>query len=720
MTILAFRPVRRMLAAALVAAFGAGTGAAADSGAGTRAAADSAAGSGAAADSGAAPDAARARPAAAPVPASLAPVLVTGNPLGSERIASPSSVLSGDGLVLRRASTLGETLDGLPGVSSTWFGPNANRPVIRGQDGDRIRVLANGGASLDAASLSFDHAVPIDPLVIERVEVLRGPAALLYGGSAVGGVVNAIDNRIPRTPVRGASGAAELRAGGAASEKGASALVEAGLGGGLSLHADAFARRTSDLRVPAFDRPVDGGGTERRERVVNSASDAKGGALGASYAWAGGFVGASVDTYRNDYGVVVEDEVSIAMKRDRFALAGELRDLRGPLAAVRAQLSHTDYEHRELEGAEVGTTFRNRGEDARVELVHAKLPLGGGVLEGVVGLQAERSRFSALGEEAFVPGTRSRSAALFVMEQWRSSPSFALSAGVRAERVRIASDGDAADATEPRFGPARSRSFSPASASLGAVWDVAPAWQFTAHVAHTERAPTQYELYADGVHVATATFERGDSAQRLERGANVDLALQWRDGPARVKAGVFASRFSNYIALAATGEPDFVNDEGEAFPVYAFRGVRARLEGLELETGWTLLQGVRTLDLEARLDFVRGRDLTRGEPLPRLAPLRATVGLALAQGPWGARVELRHAARQSRVPADDVATPAWTIVDASLTRRATLGTAEALWFVKVANLGDRLAYNASSIRTVRELAPLPGRSVSAGLRVTFD
>lgn len=690
---IALRPVRRKLAAALVAAFGAGVGAL--------------------------PEHARAQAAAVPPPASLAPVLVTGNPLGSDRVAVPSSVLAGDGLVLRRASTLGETLDGLPGVSSTWFGPNANRPVIRGQDGDRIRVLANGGASLDAASLSFDHAVPIDPLVIERVEVLRGPAALLYGGSAVGGVVNAIDHRIPRAPLAGVSGAAELRAGGAAREKGAAALVEAGLGGGLSLHADAFARRTSDLRVPAFDRPVEGGGTERHERVVNSAGDAKGGALGGSVAWAGGFVGASVDTYRNEYGVVVEDEVRISMKRDRFALAGELRDLRGPLSAVRAQLSHTDYEHRELEGAEVGTTFRNRGEDARVELVHTKLPLGAGVLEGVVGLQAERSRFSALGEEAFVPGTRTRSTALFVLEQWRASPALALSAGVRAERVRVASDGDAPDAAELRFGPAQSRSFSPASASIGAVWDVTPAWQLSANVAHTERAPTQYELFANGVHVATGTFERGDAGQRLERGANVDLALQWRHGPARVKAGVFASRFSNYVALVATGEPDFVNDEGEAFPVYAFRGVRARLEGIEAEAGWRLLDGPRTLDLEAKLDLVRGRDLARGEPLPRLAPLRATVGLAFAQGPWGARIDVRHAARQSRVPSDDVATPAWTIVDASVTRRFVIAGADALWFVKLANLGDQLAFNASSIRTVRELSPLPARSVSAGLRVAF-
>ena len=155
---------------------------------------------------------------AAPPDIAPATVVSTGNPLGCDALVQASSVLSGDGLVLRRASTLGETLDGLPGVASTWFGPNSNRPVIRGLDGDRVRMLDNGGGSIDASSLSFDHAVPIDPLVVERIEVLRGPAALLYGGSATGGVVNTIDNRIPRLPQQGLAGRAEVRFGGAASE----------------------------------------------------------------------------------------------------------------------------------------------------------------------------------------------------------------------------------------------------------------------------------------------------------------------------------------------------------------------------------------------------------------------------------------------------------------------------------------------------------------------
>ena len=363
-----------------------------------------------------------------------ASVVVTGNPLGAKDLATPASVLTGKDLVLRRGSTLGETLDGLPGVSSTYFGPNANRPVIRGQDGDRIRVLGNGGASFDASSLSFDHAVPIDPLVVERVEVLRGPAALSYGGSAVGGVVNAIDNRIPREAVTAVSGAFEGRLGGAAGERAASALVEGG-GGALAWHADAFWRRTDDLSVPDFDRPLEDGSSERRNFIANSASRADGGALGGSFVWDAGYVGASVDTYRNDYGIVAEDDITIRMRRDRIALAGELRPRGGFFSALRAQGAGTDYRHQEIEGdGSVGTTFANDGSDARLEAVHRALALGGGQLEGSFGLQYESSDFSALGEEAFVPSTHTRQQSVFVLERWSWGEGGSVSSGLRAEQ----------------------------------------------------------------------------------------------------------------------------------------------------------------------------------------------------------------------------------------------------------------------------------------------
>ena len=648
----------------------------------------------------------------------LETVVITGNPLGSGEVTIPSSVLSGIGLVLRRGGSLGETLDGLPGVSSSYFGPNASRPVIRGQDGDRIRVLSNAGASLDASSLSFDHAVPIDPLVVERIEVLRGPAALLYGGSAVGGVVNAIDNRIPKAKIDAVSGALESRFGGAASERAVSTMVETG-GNGFALHVDAFGRKTDDLRVPSFDRPLADGSTERRTRIVNSASRAHGGAVGGSLVWDRGYLGASVDTYRNDYGIVAEDDITIQMRRDKFALAGEVRVPDGLITTLRGQAASTDYRHQEIEGdGAVGTTFKSRGSDARVEAVHRAFSVGAGRVEGTVGMQFESSRFSALGEEAFVPSTRTRQAAAFVLERWTWGDSGHFSAGARAEQVRVRSEGDA-DGASPQFGPRQERKFSPRSASLGAVLNLSPQWQLSSNGSYTERAPTSYELYANGVHAATSAYERGDPQHKQERGRNLDLGLGWKKGASRIKVGVFESRFANYIALTSTGEPDFVDDAGDSFPVFAFRGVRARLYGLEVEGTWRAMEGVQTIDLDAKLDVVRGIDKDSGEALPRLAPRRVTIGVNLIQGKWTARADVQHASSQDRVPATDVATSGWTLVNLSASYALNLVERDALLFVKLQNVGNKLAYSASTIGTVRPLAPLPGRGLTAGLRLSF-
>jgi iron complex outermembrane receptor protein len=641
-------------------------------------------------------------------------VLITGNPLRDDRPQAAASVLQGTPLLLRRGVALGETLDGLPGVAATYFGPNANRPVIRGQDGDRIRLLSNGAASLDASALSFDHAVPIDPLVVERIEVLRGPAALLYGGSAVGGVVNTVDNRIPTAPVDGLGGAAELRLGGAAQERGGAVVLETG-GQGFAWHADAFVRRTDDLAVPAYDRPDEGGST-RADRVLNSASRAEGGAVGGSWQWQGGHFGLSLDTYRNHYGVVAEEDVTIRMRRDRLAVSGETPLATGALAMLRGHLALTDYTHTEFEGEEVGTVFDQRGIDGRLEAVHRPLALGGGQLDGVFGLQWERARFAADGEEAFVPGTHTSQVGLFMLERWRRGDT-QLSAGLRRESVEVRSDGDAADADEPRFGAPQSRRFQPLMASLGAAQTLAAGWELALTLSHSERAPTFYELYADGVHVATAAYERGDPGQRTERGRHAELSLNWARGAHSVQASVFQSRFSRYLALLPTGET-FV-DGDESFPVYAFEGVAARLRGWELDGRWRAVDGPWRLDLGLRADGLRADNLSRGEPLPRIAPWRVALTADLQRGPWGVQVQWRHAAGQTRVPADDRPTAGWSMLDLALTWSTRAAGQPVLLFLRGSNLGDTLAYNASTTATLRGLSPLAGRAVNLGLQLRW-
>jgi iron complex outermembrane receptor protein len=653
-----------------------------------------------------------------PPATAIDPIVITANPLGRDDATRPAAVLGGESLLLRRAGTLGDTLDGLPGVAGSGFGANASRPVIRGLDGDRIRLLDNGAGLVDASNLSFDHAVAIDPLVVERIEVLRGPAALLYGGNATGGVVNTLDNRIPREPLAGLAGRAELRLGGAVSERAAAAVLDGGAGG-FAWHADVAGRRANDLRTPRFTPVADGEPLQTATRVRNSASESRAGAFGAGWVSADGHAGLALDRMDHDYGVTVEPDVTIRLLRERAALAGEWRALPGPLsmiASLSLKASRTRYAHEEVEGSgEVGTRFASTGSEWRAELRHK--PLAG--FEGVLGVQSERLDFSALGEEAFVPGTNTRSDAVFLLEEFKLGDT-TFSAGLRSERVAVASDGDAPGAAEPRFGAPRSRSFSPGSASLAARLDLGGGWQASGTVGRTERAPAYYELHADGLHLATAAYEIGDPDLGPERSRHVEFGLAFRSAGTRVAVNVFSTRFSRYIALRDTGNVVVIPAEapGEPdieVPEYRFEGVRARLAGAEIEAVTTMALAGAPLQLSATLDVVRGDDLDRDEPLPRLPPLRLRMGAAWALGSTTLGADVRHAARQGRVPATDTATPAATLLD--LWARGAIAALPGLrWYAKLSNATDELAFNAAAVATVRGLSPAGGRALAAGLQ----
>ena len=666
----------------------------------------------------------------------LKEITVTGNPLGAADLISPATQYSGDSLLLRSKTTLGETLDGTPGVSSTYFGPNASRPIIRGLDGDRIRILANGGGALDASSLSYDHAVTADPLSIERIEVLRGPGALLYGGSAVGGVVNVIDNRIPREPQfdaqGGISGKANLDAASGNSESGQGVLLEGG-NNRYSLHVDAFDRRTSDARAPRDLACTKAGITSTARRICNSASDVSGGAVGGSVFFDNGYLGASTSTYRSIYGTVAEDEVTINMKSDRYALEGEVRNLGGPIQSIKGQYSQTDYGHTEFEGATAGTVFKNKGSDFRLEARHAKV----GKLDGVLGFQTESSRFSADGVEAFAPYSKTAQSAVFAYEELATDWG-KLSLGGRRESVKVESFGNPQVA---RFAPA-SRDFSPGSYALGALWHVVPNWQLTSNLAYTERAPRDYELFADGPHLATAAYEVGNANLAKEQSGNLEVGAAWKSGGHSFKLNTYISRFRNYIALSQTpgvtrnagdgavnpaedpGNPGFTASGAEFKPLaqFQYEQVRARFSGIEASGNIRLREGASTLDLALRGDLVRATNLNSGLPLPRIAPCRVGASLSWASGPWGANIGFDHLAAQTRVPAPPVgATPAYILWNSAASYRVKASAATLLWYARLDNITDKLAYSAASVLTSTAFpkAPLPGRSLKVGLQASF-
>ena len=661
-------------------------------------------------------------PALAQSGAALSEVTITGNPLGSTELIVPATQLSGDALLLRQKSTLGETLDGLPGVASTYFGPNASRPIIRGLDGDRIRILQNSGASIDASGLSFDHAVPVDPLVVERIEVLRGPGALQYGGSAVGGVVNLIDHRIHGEPLfdakGGVTGRAQLRLGGAERERGGSALLETGTDK-FNLHIDAFKRRTDDTRVPVELECSKPGSPMLARRICNSESESDGLAVGGTLLFDKGYFGLSTSSFNSVYGTVAEDEVTIDLKSRRTALEGEWRGLRGPFQSVKVQGSHTDYRHTEFEGPDAGTLFTNNGSDLRIE---ARQATWGG-LNGVVGLQFDRNRFGADGAEAFAPFSRTRQRALFAYEEL-STGWGKLSLGGRVESVRVGSLGNP-DVDRFDLG---SRSFNPRSLALGALVKLSPQWDFTANLASTERAPKDYELFANGPHIATAAYEVGSSALAKEKSTNLDVGVAWKSGPNHFAINAFANRFKNFIALESTGntrseegELNPTDPDVEAFPEFAYRGVPARFRGLEASGSVRLLQSAATVDLELTGDLVRATNRATGQPLPRIAPARLGAALVVASGPWGGRIGLTRAAGQDRVPAGELATPGYTLVNAAVTYKVKAGSSHVQLFARLDNLTDRLAYSATSIltQTAPGKSPLPGRGLKVGLQASF-
>ena len=640
--------------------------------------------------------------------ATLDTVVVTGNPLGATELISPVDQLDNDELLQRGQNTLGETLGSLPGVSSSYFGPNASRPVIRGLDGDRISILNNGSASLDLSALSPDHAVALDPLLIERVEVLRGPGVLQYGGSAVGGVVNVIDGRIHREPLFDENGgvSGKLDAGFATGnkEQGGAVVLDAGTNR-YTLHVDAMSRKTEDVSVPLALPCTQDGVTTTARRICNSASETWGGAVGGTLFFDRGYLGASLSAYDKNYGAVAEDEVTIRMRSNRYALEGELRELGPLIQRLKAQYSLTDYGHTEFEGSEAGTRFKTRGQDLRLEARHARI----GPLDGVIGLQFDSSDFSADGAEAYAPSSRTRSSAAFVHEElgtgWGK-----LSAGARVESVRVESLGIDGN---PAFTPG-SRSFNPASYALGALWNVASEWQLTSNVSLNERAPRHYELYANGEHVATSAYEIGDPNLDKERSANVDIGTAWKRGAHKAKVQLFQHRFSNYISLEAT-------DLAATPPEYTYTQVQARVTGVEASGNVRLVDTLHKLDLGLRADSVRAENTSTGQSLPRIAPHRVGATLQWRRAAWNARLGVDRVATQDRVPEAQRATDGYTLWNAALSYRTRSGGMPVTWYARLENIGDTLAYSATSILTQTRpgAVPLPGRSLRAGVQVVF-
>lgn len=626
-------------------------------------------------------------------------VVVTASPLRqtAEELSQPVDVLAGEALDQAKSATLGETLDGLPGVQTSNFGAGVGRPIIRGLDGPRVGVLSGGLGSQDVSTISQDHATAIEPFLADQIEVLKGPATLLYGSGAIGGVVNIVDGRIAERALDDTvRGRAELRFDSVDRGRTAMARVDAsGANGALVLHADGVHRDKDDYDTP------DG---EQRNSFVETRT----GALGVSWVGADGFLGVSASRYDNRYGnpgepgdpAAGEPGVSLDMLQNRFEVKAGVNREFWIFDGLRFGFANTGYEHTEFEGDEVGTRFVNDADEGRLEITHKAF----GAWTGAIGLQSGDRAFEAIGDEAFVPRTRTRAHGLFWMEhgQWDA---FQVDFGVRADRVRT----DAAG--RPR------RSFSPLSLSAGALWRIDDAWRLSVNLDRAERAPAEEELFADGPHAATASYEIGDATMREERANQIEVGLHYHGKRIDAKASVYRNRFDGFVYLAETGFFTVPDPGEDPLPIRQWTQNDATFRGIEAEVVAHVIDDERgRFDLRAFGDHVRG-ELDGGGNLPRIAPSRFGLDLSWETDHWRASLGATRVLRQDDVAAGETETAGYTLVDAHF---AWHWDTDALgWevFLDGRNLGDADARVHTSF--LKDNVLLPGRGFSAGVRVFF-
>jgi iron complex outermembrane recepter protein len=637
------------------------------------------------------------------------PEIVVTAPLEGSRIESlqGAEVLRREDIIEQLNGGLGDTLDATPGISTTFFGAGASRPIIRGLGEDRVRVLQNGIGAIDASTASPDHAVTADGLDAERIEVLRGAAALAYGGNAIGGVVNVIDQSIPTRAIdtmtfSGLAGYSSV-------DEGTQATGNVGFGvGDLSFRLSAASRETDNYDTPIGEAP-------------NSWTDLTTYSAGASLAQDWGFGGVAIKRTEDNYGLlpegVGEPGGHIEMEQTRIETRGDIRIDVGPFDRLDWGAQTSDYEHTEFEGdGEPGTRFTSEGWEARLEAHH-----GGEQLQGAIGLQATDVDFAAEGDEAFISATNTRDLGVFAVERYDRGR-WGLEGGARFERREIENQ---------TFGV---REFENVSASAGIFFRPAQNWFTGATIAHTERAPTAIELFSDGPHLATANYEVGDPDMGQEEALSVEGSVRYDSGPMRFEINLFRVGFKDYIALVERGDVFWIDEDtdtsgfapdeasapagaDEVLPVFNFVQQDATFTGGEISVTARLFETAGfTFTGNAALDLVRSDFDDSGHP-PRIPPQAITLGLEAENPHWTGRVEVVDTAEQDRLAAFETPTDGYTFFNASLAFRPQ--GEQGAWTIRLdgRNLTDELGRVHSSF--LKDELPLPGRNVRLTLTTEF-
>ena len=669
-------------------------------------------------------------------------IIVTVDGLRELDILAGTSVIADEDLLRELDGQLGDILEELPGVSATGFAPGASRPVLRGQQGERVRTLIDGIGAIDASNTSADHAVSIDPLTAERIEVLRGPAVLLYGSQAIGGVVNVIDKRIPRRVpdevvhidvLGGVDTASNLYEG--------AGSIDLPVAGGFVFHVDGSYRNTDDIEVGGFtvapelraelleeagEEEAEGEfeeaeelreAAEQRGVLPNSFTETASGNVGFSYIGNGGLIGVSAGIYDTRYGVPGrpgaghahgeeeggeeegedegEERVSIDLRQYRADMLTELNLGTGFFQTLRLRAGFSDYTHTEFEGDEVGTVFDVQGIEARLELAQNEA----GAFRGASGVQLYIRDFEAIGEEAFVAPNETTSLAVFTLQEVDLGAA-QFEVGARYENTQVDS-----------VPLGVKRRFDGVSGAVGLSFLTDSGVKFGANASYTERAPAAEELYSNGPHIATQAFEIGDVNLSEETAIGGELYARGTLGIASFSAALFYNDFDDYIFLSETGE------EEDDLPVFVYQQDDAEYYGAE---GQVYLNFFDTEDFrfatDLRAEYVRA-SLDDGSPLPRIPPLSLYGAVEAGTGPFDVRGEVQWFAEQDRVAAFETPTDDFTLVNASISWKPFGDRPGVTVIASADNIFDVVGRRHASF--TKDFVPLRGRNFKLSLRGSF-
>ena len=637
-------------------------------------------------------------------------IIVTASPLGRsvEEIAQPTAILAGEELRKKVTASIGETLSAEPGVNATSFGPIASRPIIRGQGGERIGILINGLDSLDASSISDDHQVTSEGLLAESIEIIRGPATLLYGSGAAGGLINIVDNRLLSEPTEKLfSGRASL--GTESADGGREMAVQSILGSGNTAFTfDYFRRSTKNIKIPGFAESEILMAAEEAEgdekafgEVENTQSLTRGGSVGISYFGERGFVSTSFSGFDSVYGIPGLAEPGVLdLKQKKIDIRAEYDLDTKLLDTIKLKVADSNYSHTEYDGTVIGTVFDVDGVDTRVEITHN--PWGN--LEGAFGFQYRDVYFDVSGDEAYVPQTNTKRLSAFVFEEYDFNNDFVLQGSLRLEKQTI-------------DGPTITQIYDDSgfSGSAGFIWSPEGNISLSSNLALTERHPTAADLYADGPHIASARYERGGISLgkgmfTVEESTNLDITL--RGDYDRVEWSItgFSNRVENFLLLRPR---DLEIDE---LKVYDYSQADVNFYGLEAEALFEIWDGDNGhLHLNLFTDFVNAEERISGAYLPKIPPSRYGLKMHGRLNQIDVNLDAIFADSQNKLASNELATEGYKLVNLSLSY--ALDNPDILLILRGSNLLDEEIRRHTSY--LKDLVPLPGRSLYAGLTYNF-